>query len=350
VIWKGQDRPTVFILGAGATRGAVGHVVLNRKRLKPPLNGDFFRVAKTFINAQAATSHLRTRYAQLRAALKSDFKLTGDPKMEEAFSLLYVSKDFPGVFGRRRGRRPQRGTRKEIGDFLRLTFGMLTALDERSDGDGLYDQMARSLGPRDRIITLNYDTTLDSALARAGWDPRFGYGLKGGPHKVKWHVSNASAELKGVQLLKLHGSVNWFVRGSYARLSRVFDNKPAVVTPPRRNERKGQIRQIVPPIFGKFFGHEHWGHLWLQAFNALREADIVVVIGCSLVDTDFHLRALVQRAATLRKAERSPFSCGIFVDIPAIRKRWKLAFRGALAGTETFRKFETFAADYLRRN
>ena len=88
MIWKGQDRRTVFIFGAGATRGALGHVMINRKRLKPPLNGDFFRVAKTFVNAHAESSGLRGRYTKLLAALKDEFKLKGDPQMEEAFSLL----------------------------------------------------------------------------------------------------------------------------------------------------------------------------------------------------------------------------------------------------------------------
>ena len=350
MIWKGQDRRTVFVLGAGATRGALGHVMVNRKRLKPPLNGDFFRVAKTFVNAHAESSGLRGRYTRLLAALKDEFKLKGDPQMEEAFSLLYVSKDFPGVFGSGRGRRPKPGTRREISDFLTITFGMLAALDGTKARVALYDQLAESLGPRDAIITLNYDTTLDSALVRAGWNPRAGYGLLGGENKVKWHVPSASLSphMSGVRLLKLHGSVNWFVRGSYGRLSRVFDNKPAIVTKPRRNERAGHIRQIVPPIFGKFFGHKHWGTLWLQAFTALCEADVLVVVGCSLIHTDFHLRALVQRAATVRKKNGSQFRCGIFVDRVTVRRRWRKALTGAVNHVEAFADFASFSERHLR--
>jgi hypothetical protein len=349
VIWKGEDRRTVFVLGAGATRGAIGHVVINRKLLKPPLNGDFFRVAKTFVNAHAESSGLRGRYTNLRTALKDEFKLKGDPQMEEAFSLLYVSKDFPGVFGSRKGRRPKPGTRREIADFLTITFGLLAALDRTSTRLNLYDHLAESLGAQDTILTLNYDTTLDSALVRAGWDPRVGYGLMGGKAKVKWRVPAArvSARMSGVRLLKLHGSVNWFVRGSYGRLSRVFDNKPTMVTEPRRNERAGHIRQIVPPIFGKFFGHKHWGHLWLQAFKALCEAEMVVVVGCSLISSDFHLRALVQRAATIRKRNGSLFRGGIFVDKVTIRRRWQRALRGAIKQTEVFGDFASFSERHL---
>lgn len=349
MIWRGEDRRTVFILGAGATRGALGHVLVNHKRLKPPLNGDFFRVAKTFVNAHAATTGLQGRYTKLRVALKDEFKLKGDPQMEEAFSLLYVSKDFPGVFGSAKGRKPKPGTRREIADFLTITFGILTALDGTRPRFALYDDLAASLGPSDTIITLNYDTTLDSALVRVGWDPRSGYGLMGGKEKVKWRVPAAglSVRMRNVRLLKLHGSVNWFVRGSYARLSGVFDKKPAIVTKPRRNERAKYIRQVVPPIFGKFFGHEHWGHLWKQAFTALCAADIIVVIGCSLIDSDFHLRALIQRAATVRKNDGSQFKCGIFVDKVKVRRRWQGALKGAVKQFEPFGNFASFASRHL---
>jgi hypothetical protein len=42
---------TVFFLGAGASRGAVDHVLLDQKRIKPPLNNDFFKIAATFARA-----------------------------------------------------------------------------------------------------------------------------------------------------------------------------------------------------------------------------------------------------------------------------------------------------------
>ncbi len=51
VYWAGRSRKAVFILGAGATRGAVPHVVVNRKRIKSPLNGDFFKVVENFARA-----------------------------------------------------------------------------------------------------------------------------------------------------------------------------------------------------------------------------------------------------------------------------------------------------------
>ena len=80
----------VFILGAGATRGAVSHVVVNRKRIKPPLNADFFTVAKTYAKAKGSSSTDAKRLARLRRVFKEEIPVRGLPTMEEAFSLLYI--------------------------------------------------------------------------------------------------------------------------------------------------------------------------------------------------------------------------------------------------------------------
>ena len=65
----------------------------------------------------------------------------------------------------------------------------------------------------DTLITLNYDTMLDSALHRHGWNPKTGYAIAGNAQKkVTWDPVNVGPSLN-VELLKLHGSLNWFVRG-----------------------------------------------------------------------------------------------------------------------------------------
>ncbi len=251
--------------------------------------------------------------------------------MEEAFSLLYLAGDFPEIYRRNRGRRPAPGRRQEIEDFLRLAFGILAFLDNPATITTGYDRLVTKLEKGDTIITLNYDTLLDSALWRQGWDPKRGYSLAGGHGKVRWSVKTGPArtDLSAIRLLKLHGSVNWFVRGNFSRLDAAFTKKPVRVSPPRTNEISGHIRQIVPPIYGKTFKHDHWRRLWDLAYGALREAEVLVVIGCSLIDTDFHLRALVSRVAKWRKKQGSPFRSVVFVDRKVgVRRKWRRVLRG----------------------
>jgi len=274
--------------------------------------------------------------------------------MEEAFSLLYVSKDFPEIYVPPRGRRRKAGSRREIEDFLRLTFGILSAIEAEVDDTNLYARLVTHLEAGDTILTLNYDTLLDSALVAAGWDPTKGYGVIGGASKVKWprpHVKPSTA-LAGVKLLKLHGSLNWYVRGSFSNLSEIFEKKPSKILisqKPRVNEFKRFVRQIAPPIYGKFFGHEHWRTLWTAAHRALVEAEALVVVGCSLVNTDFHLSGMLGHAIKKRKDANNPFNLIVTVDNTKVRRKWLRLLKGCVKAHRSYKRFEKFANSHLKQ-
>lgn len=345
-----HDFKTVFIIGAGATRGALPHVVVNRKRVRPPLNGDFFRVAQTYARAMGKESIDARRVERLLRVFKSEIPYRGEPTMEEAFSLLYVAKDFPDIYRARFGRKRKTGYQREIEDFLKLTFAILLTIAREPDRKTGYDRLVSKLGSNDTVITLNYDTLLDSALCRYGWDPKLGYGLRGGKRKVIWDLRrvNDPSDAARVKLLKLHGSVNWYVRGSYSNLSRVFSSKPVVVSGPRQNEIREHIRQIIPPIYGKVFEHEHWRSLWTKAYKELCSAEVLVVIGCSLIDTDFHLRALISRVVRHRKAAIELLKQAILVAGTKARRKWERALKGSYRKVKGYPSLDQFLTKELR--
>lgn len=354
--WKGKSRKTVFILGAGATRGAFKHVSVNRKRIKPPLNRDFFDVLGTLAKAEANNGRVATRFRRLKKALESDFPARSQcpVPMETAFSLLYVSKDFPKIFSGAAGRPRQAGTRIEIEDFLRLTFSLLNTIARLAPEGNLYDKLTQDLEPEDVLITLNYDTVLDRALLSEGWNPIRGYDLIGGEKKFKWGMAppQSSAHLDRVKLLKLHGSVNWFVKGRYDEIQKVFGAKPSQVVlsdVPGSNEVNGFIRQIIPPIYGKFFQHSHWQHLWHSAFKAVVDADLIVVVGCSLIDSDFHLTGILSRAMREKKRKRKKFYGAILVDRLRVRKKWIRLLKGRAESKYPYTTFKQFANTFSRR-
>ena len=236
-----------------------------------------------------------------------------------------------------------------------MTFGILSDIELRAPNANLYKDLVSRLEPEDTIITLNYDTLLDSALINAGWDPAKGYGLMGGNRKIKWTRKRPvpSPGLSKVRLLKLHGSLNWYVRGSIGNLSKIFAGKPSKVIiseRPRTNEFKKFVRQIIPPIFGKFFGHEHWRTLWKSAYEALGESDVLVTVGCSLVDSDFHLTGMLSNALMKRKRSDRPFSKVVAVDRGLkTRRKWLRLVRGCAKGTAHFKTFADFADKHLKK-
>jgi hypothetical protein len=346
---RSRDFRAVFILGCGATRGALPHVVFRRKRLKPPLNADFFKVANTYARACGESSPEAERLRRLKSVFREHLPVKRELlTMETAFSLLFMAKDFPEIYSAPRGRRRMPGDRQEIEDFLRLTSDILTLVDREGTRETEYDTLAAALRPHDVVISLNYDTLLDSSLVRRGWDPRCGYAIKGGAQKFNWRPRTTNRELRDVCLLKLHGSLNWFVRGSFADLSSVFSKKPTRIEKPRMNELSGHVRQIIPPIYGKFFDHDHWRTLWARAYAALREADALIVVGCSLIDTDFHLRAMIGRVVKYRKLNDMPFRHLFLVDRAKVRRRWAMALRGAYRNQIGYKTFAQFMRQEVR--
>jgi SIR2-like domain len=260
--------------------------------------------------------------------------------MEEAFSLLYVAKDFPEIYNRGKGRRSVAGERKEIADFFHILFPVLTTLDRKIENNG-YDALANALTDGDAIITLNYDTMLDSALHRKGWDPKKGYAIKGNvKKKISWGALPEVTPSLNVKLLKLHGSMNWFVKGEMKALKKVFASKPVKITPPRQNEISGHIRQIVPPLYGKIFEHTHWQTLWTDAFRLLCDAEVFVVVGCSLIDTDFHLRALFSQVARTRKRDDKRFRILMLADKTRVRRKWQLVLKGSFEKNKQYSSFK----------
>jgi SIR2-like domain len=355
VIWEGRSRRTVFILGAGATRGAVHHVRIHGRKISAPLNSDFFKVARAYAKAQetAGKNAFQERYERIKRVFQEEFSTRGrwPLPMEEAFSLLFVSKDFPEIYGQH-GRPRGPGSRKEIEDFLRLTFGILTAIESEVPVNNLYSRLVSKLEPSDTLVTLNYDTLLDSALVRAGWNPKKGYGLMGGGNKISWNGKRdgLAPQLADVKLLKLHGSLNWYVRGSFEKLAQIFEKKPSrvlVSTQPRTNEFGKYVRQIIPPVYGKFFGHRHWRTLWRGAHEAILGAEVVVVIGCSLVSTDFHLTGMLGNAIKRRKDSGRPFALAVAVDTTKIRHKWFKLLKGCTKLRNSYPSFEVFANYHL---
>lgn len=162
------------------------------------------------------------------------------------------------------------------------------------------------------VISFNYDVLADRAL-RSGngkywnWNHQDGYGFK--PDNL-----GAPRTKSEIRLLKLHGSMNWYIPVPGKTRKTVFNPKAAVYVPKpssesgspvwhRRQRRLGHSRRqifplMVPPVFekGTQLGGRFRG-LWDQAASALQDAQLVIVWGYSLPLTDYHAELLFARGA-----------------------------------------------------
>ncbi len=98
--------------------------------------------------------------------------------------------------------------------YIQMSFLFSFVINEIQNGpvSEAHINLVRMLSSEDAIITFNWDTLADRALAReTDWRPDWGYGVK--PHRVfrnEWQPPTAAPERhQHPALLKLHGSTNW---------------------------------------------------------------------------------------------------------------------------------------------
>lgn len=137
---------------------------------------------------------------------------------------------------------------------------------------------------RNTVISLNYDMLLEEALAP------WGVGVDYGP--LPWPGSPPTAGT--LQLLKLHGSLNWMdVNGSLAVLRGYEDVRAAGARP-----------LIVPPTWQKVINPQ-FVDVWERALEAVRGATRLIIVGFSIPKTDMHFKYLLaaglESNASLRK-------------------------------------------------
>ena len=338
----------MVVLGAGATRGALSAV--GSPRVAPPLNRDYFDILSNFVKLPEGRKY-KNRHNRLVHFIDNEIGQKGIARltMEEVFNVLFISKDLPDIFHKGRGRRRSTGFRREVRDFLSLLIRVFHFLQSHSrprDNVHHHEILCESLRPSDVIMTLNYDTVIDNILIAKGWNPSRGYGFNARVTSDIAKPTNFSDNLKGVLLLKPHGSFNWFAKGSFKNLESVLEKRPVskimISKLPRLYESTQQklVRFFIPPLYTKFFKNKFWSHLWWQTYDAAKKSDRLVIVGCSLIATDYHLRAILSKAMADRKKKYKEI---IIVDKSTdVQKSLKSFFRGR---SETgFKVFPTFTA------
>lgn len=269
-----KERKTLVILGAGATRGA--SFVAPDTAVPPPLDQDFFQVLQLSTSGRSAEGralidHVRTVYGP---ALKVG--------LETVFNNLDAAATFHEKFNVTRGRILEEPRR--LIDALRTVLPAL--LGESITGScTTHAALARRLYVGDVVISLNYDCVMDDALREhAGFrfDPgRGGYGLDVATGAEAWRRSGRGKRARGsIQLLKLHGSLNW--RGPSVPLN-------------LRSEPYEPVAHgvIAPPLTNKPVTDPPLSEIWRKARTIVGRMRRLVIVGYSMPAADGLVRALL---------------------------------------------------------
>jgi hypothetical protein len=203
--------------------------------------------------------------------------------LETVFNNLDAARTFHEEFKVTRGR-VLREPRRLI-DALRTVLPALLGESISRGACSTHAALAERLYVGDAVISLNYDCVMDEALrTNAGFrfDPeRRGYGVDVADGAELWRKSGRGKRAKGsIELLKLHGSLNWDGSNLPLRL---------------RAEPYSTVADgvIAPPLTNKPVTEPPLSELWRQARKVVGSMRRLIVIGYSMPAADGLVRALL---------------------------------------------------------
>ena len=286
---KARVQLALFIMGAGATRGA-SFVDPARNACLPPLDADFYAQLQRI----RSEKHQRTVSDVIEDTVELfgvNFKVT----MEAVFTTWEHTARMVETTGENRDfKRAELDLKRE-----RLKQAIAASLEESLCAGGqregtecdYHRTLVDKMKTNDSIISFNYDCLIDETLRRHGsgkWNSRYGYGLNLGKGRsnlvgdADWAPSTPAPKKKTIGLYKLHGSLHFRVEGERVKLK----TRPYT-------KQQGTLRfTIIPPESNKRYDEGVFKRIWYQAGQALHRARHLVVIGYSFPVTDSHATAL----------------------------------------------------------
>ncbi len=302
-----KDDSVAIVLGAGATISEM--FMPEEPKIPPPADANFLKIAKKCEpRAFAELERLFEEVWDNGAAYPIQFQ-----RMEQLFAGAYLR-----VLQTNGKYSPGRCARKLLDQLVLILRDTLVKTTGKARPDQHIELLSAIMACRPAalsIISFNYDLLVDRALrfgskeGRWNWSHKDGYGFTPANQPPSPKTSSE------ISLLKLHGSMNWYIPNPSSTRSTAYDPKAPVYVPnpgkagdgavwQRRQKIMGQRQKekifplFVPPVFEK--GTQIVGvlrSLWEKAEELLANASVVVVWGYSLPLTDYHAEMLFAQGA-----------------------------------------------------
>lgn len=329
---------TVIIIGAGATRAEAESQNASREQ-RPPLDGDFFELSML---RDGMKSHRERIHGFVKEHFDVDIFQNPRPGMEEVFALVYSSTSITPL---------PPGVKNAFSSLCRIYAKVIEETTNWIEPTtrGPLCRLIRSVvnsGPTS-IITFNQDIVIEKALdvltkadCPISWQLDGGYKLSfaavtspsGDLEDDHYFLPNKSLTHINPTLLKPHGSLNWYAKTlkKDAVLSQLKPTHKINCT--RRKELSTTMQYtsdnnsgrktwytwpiIVPPILekGSFLGNA-LDSIWDASWEALVEAERIIVYGYSFPNADAQSQTFFRRASAQMK--NRPILISINPDLSA---------------------------------
>ena len=350
-----SSHPKILIIGAGCSRNYTEGY--NKQILKPPIDSDFFQVARKVIlkakdddysvlNFQGVIDDLHRLYGYRERNTLRPWLNTPDAieytevlddqrlSLEKVMTQLSLEREMfertPTILGHPRSVNYSNGSLAALIELITITI--YEALKGPPCSNHL--KLAGSLGPGDAVLSFNYDLLMDNALANAGKLTDSGY-MVNFQKSLSYDEWTRSDEQKSeVTLLKLHGSMNWLHCSSCNAylLTRSEKIGPWNVSLPKACPNCGESgeyfeRVIVPPILAKDYTVQPLKSLWNHARRYAERTKEVIIIGYSFPPTDFAAESLLRTSLPWASQRQVHFT--IVNPDKTVFERFKAAFNSS---------------------
>lgn len=304
---------TVFILGAGASRDSGA-----------PLMNDFLDRARKLYGSGECGEKYRADFERVTGAIsdlqkihsKSELDIYNIEEVFAAFEMAKLINKFPGERIRKEEdidlliKSLKRVIYVTLDRSTPLTTKNAESLPPASGSYGEFTGLIKTIMKKElkvpTIITFNYDLAIDYALFRHGFPINYCF------------TSNEENRVGEINLIKLHGSLNWFeCKEKKTIIPYEIEQKKMFISEFQRNHSgekyyfnifekitdnkifyKGINYDVVPepfiipPTWDKSIYHQELSRVWSQAALDLSIAENIYVIGYSLPVTDSFFKYL----------------------------------------------------------
>lgn len=210
---------------------------------------------------------------------------------------------------------------------LQTLFGLLTSTMISASPNRAHEAIVNFVKEHKNtsIVTTNYDGCMDEAILKAGL-------------KIKGTILDEETNSDAVELIKMHGSINWAYCDSCQDV-REFDLLELKETYEKDKlsypvlgicKNCGGLRRplLVPPLSFKFLMFPNLIDIWNSARQSIEEADYLIVVGYSFSEADTYITKIISRSMSMKESQKM-----IIVNtdpnlVPMLRERFSAHIDG----------------------
>jgi len=156
--------------------------------------------------------------------------------------------------------------------------------------------------------------------------------------KIKGTISGEEINSDAVELIKMHGSINWAYCDScqdvrefdLVELKKIYENDKLSYPVLGICKNCGGLRRplLVPPLSFKFLMFPNLIDIWNSARQSIEEADYLIIVGFSFSEADTYITKIISRSMSMKDSQKM-----IIVNtnpnlVPTLRERFSAHIDG----------------------